>query len=44
VVCGVYLGSLPVLVAIVAALIDPSLWWLWDASATGLLVIQLFFS
>ncbi len=42
VVYGVYVGNLPVLVAIVAALVEPSLWWLWDASTAGLVVIPIF--
>jgi class 3 adenylate cyclase len=42
VVYGVYVGNLPVLVAIVAALVEPSLWWLWDASTAGLAVIPIF--
>jgi hypothetical protein len=42
VVTGVYLGTAPVLAAVVAAAIDPGLQWLWDWSLVALLLIPVF--
>jgi class 3 adenylate cyclase len=42
VVTGVYLGTVPVLAAVVAAAIDPDLQWLWDWSLIGLLLVPVF--
>ena len=39
---GTYLGLVPVLLALAAAIARPEWWWLWDPSAASLVVIPVF--
>ena len=41
VLLGLYLGTVPVLAAAVAAGVDPSLWWLYEASMIATLAIPV---
>jgi class 3 adenylate cyclase len=41
VLLGIYLGTLPVLAAVVAAAVDPDLVWLWSISLSALVAIPL---
>jgi class 3 adenylate cyclase len=46
VLLGIYLGTLPVLAAVIAAAIDPDLVWLWSVSLSALVLIpvSIFFA